>query len=205
MQDALFPDGQVSAAWALTSLAEQADPVHPFAEAVLPALVRLLQSCRAAETRRAAASALTQLAFRIRPDRLPMPLASAAVHGVCQMLKVWMCSRTCRLMSSIMTFLEPSSHASELQDDPLPDNKEAAVQAMYFLAWHADLKGQIADAALLTLASLLEDSSNTALSHQALGILELLVDDNSLCGRVADAALHGLAAWLKVCELHAES
>lgn len=199
MQDANFKDGQASAAWALGAFAELVDPVQPFAEAVLPTLVCLLQGQGTAEGRGNAAWALSVLAESILPAHLQMPLASFAVHLVCQMLKVRPCSSTCRLMVSIATLPEHSSSIPRVQEDHLLDNQVQAARAVCHLARHADLRSLIADAALPHLASLLHTGTNTTLSDLALAAMSGLVDDDNLHGRVADTALQDLAAWLEVC------
>lgn len=49
MQDSAFPDGQACATGTLAAIAKQADPIGPFAEAVLPTIVGLIQGCEDAE------------------------------------------------------------------------------------------------------------------------------------------------------------
>ena len=151
--------------------------------------------------RRYAAWAVSKLVPVTGPEHLPLPLASAAVKAICQMLKVRLFSSRCKMMSSIVPLAVRHIQDKDLQGDPAEDNRLQAAAALESLAWKADLRGLIAHAALPMLLGQSADSNNTALMCSALKIIRQLVGDDSFCGLIADVALQELVVWLKVRQL----
>ena len=155
MQDASCAEGQTEAARALCALAAHPDPECSFAAAVLPTVTPLLQGCADAVGRYHAAWLLAELASA---GDLPEALKLAALHEVCQMLKVCTaCSwRLCNCSEHCDVFSNISNLAVPLQVDPEPTNRRQAAFAIYHLAQDADLRIPIVDAALPELVAQLE-------------------------------------------------
>ena len=152
MQDSSCPEGQTQAAQALCALAAHPDPDRSFAEAVLPTVARLLQGCTDALGRSYAAWALGSLASS---GKLPEAWIPAALHEVCQMLKVCTASswRLCDQSEQCDVLPQLSKLAVPMQVDPEPKNRRQAALAINYLVKDADLRTPIADAALPELVA----------------------------------------------------